>query len=318
MFRAVLTALLFFAAPLRADVPKVVTDIAPVHSLVAMVMGDLGEPSVLLRPGASPHSYAMRPSDAAALENADLVVWIGHGLTPWLEGPIERLSEDAAIIGLLEIAPVQHAIENEEDHDEHAGEDDHDEHEGHDDHTDHKDHDAHEGHDEHGDTDPHAWLDPVNAAHWVIVIGDALASRDDQNADTYRQNAKMAAIEILAVQAETAAAFGASGKKKYAVFHDAFGYFEARFGLDHSFAISDSHAVNPGPARIAELRESMQNTAVNCILTDGIEATGLLETVIEGHQTRIVIADPLGGGFTLGPLLYLDLTRNLADALSDC
>lgn len=309
MFRSILTVFLFAAVPLRAEVPRVVTDFAPVHSLVSMVMDGVGSSDVLLRPGASPHSYAMRPSDASALENADLVVWIGRGLTPWLEGPIEQLAGDARILGLLEIAPVQRANEVADDHGEH---DDHK------DHDDHDDHDEHAGHDDHGDTDPHAWLDPVNAVHWVFEIAEALAALDESNADAYRENAQTAAAKISALQSETAAAFAAAGEKRFAVHHDSYGYFEDRFGLDHAFAITNSHSVTPGAARIAELRESVRQTALNCVLTDGIESRGLLDTVVEGHQTRILVADPTGGDSALGPLLYMDIARNLADALSDC
>ncbi|MFN7004046.1 MAG: metal ABC transporter solute-binding protein, Zn/Mn family, partial [Roseinatronobacter sp.] len=87
----------------QADVPSVATDITPVHSLVSIVMGDLGTPSLIVRPGASPHGYAMRPSEAQALNGADLVVWMGEALTPWLEGPIENLAGGAHKIELMSV-----------------------------------------------------------------------------------------------------------------------------------------------------------------------------------------------------------------------
>ncbi|MDA8585420.1 zinc ABC transporter substrate-binding protein [Rhodobacteraceae bacterium] len=310
MFRSILIASVVFAAPLRAEVPSVLTDIAPVHSLVSMVMEGVGTPQLLLRPGTSPHSYAMRPSEAAALQSADVVVWVGDGLTPWLEGPIERLAGDAEILGLLEIAPVQR--ENAEDH--HDGHDDeHDDEQ--DDHTaEHED----DHHDDHGDIDPHAWLDPENAIHWVRVIADTLATRDAENGDTYRKNASAAAAKIADMQSKIAATFAEGDAPSYAVQHDGYGYFEARFGLAHAFAITTTHAVSPGPARIAELRESVLKSPIDCVLTDGFEAIGLLNTVLEGHQTRVVNADPTGAEFTPGPLLYIDLTRNLADTIAAC
>ncbi|MEC8295340.1 MAG: zinc ABC transporter substrate-binding protein [Pseudomonadota bacterium] len=175
------SAALLTATTALADVPRVVTDIAPVHALVAQVMGDLGAPDLLVDPGSSPHSYAMRPSQARALEKADLVFWIGEPLTPWLEGPLETLAAKAETLELLEapgtiqfnfresvvFAPAE-GEEHEEHHDEHghdehaegdhAEHDDHHEEHDHDDDHAHKDHDEHEHeeHEEHGHEDEHA------------------------------------------------------------------------------------------------------------------------------------------------------------------
>ncbi|WP_214644966.1 zinc ABC transporter substrate-binding protein [Tritonibacter litoralis] len=160
-----------------ADVPNVVTDIAPVHGLVSRVMAGVGEPSLLVRPGSSPHGYSMRPSEARALDQANLVFWVGHELTPWLEGPIEELGGDAHVIELLEAKGTVHhdfrtgatfEAHDHGDHDEH-GHEDHEEHahddHGHDDHDDHA-HDDH-GHDDHDDHahDDHGHDDHDDHAH---------------------------------------------------------------------------------------------------------------------------------------------------------
>ena len=97
-----LTPFVVAAGATNADVPRVATDIAPVHGLVSSVMGDLGTPSLIVQPGASPHGYAMRPSEARALDQADVVFWVGEALTPWLSGPIENLAADAHVIELIE------------------------------------------------------------------------------------------------------------------------------------------------------------------------------------------------------------------------
>ena len=95
--------LTYFALPLLttfplatlAEVPRVTVDIPPVYSLVATVMGDVGTPELFIQPGASPHGYSLRPSEASALDSADLVIWVSDSLTPWLEGPVENLAGDA-------------------------------------------------------------------------------------------------------------------------------------------------------------------------------------------------------------------------------
>lgn len=294
MLRFFVVLTLISATIARAEPPKVVTDIRPVHSIVSMVMDGVGDVEILLRPGASPHSYSMRPSEAAALDQADLVVWVGSGLTPWLEDALETLADQAKVLTLLDVAPHQIEIEGEGDGHDHS-----------------------HGHD-HGDIDPHVWLDPQNAVHWLGEIAEALADLDPENGATYRANAEQFAGKILGLEQKIQTQFNDSTKPSFAVQHDAFRYFEARFGLAHSFAITDSHAVEPGPARIAELQKLVRSEGLSCILTDGIEPTGLLETVIEGHHTRVVIADPIGAGFTPGPLLYMDVVSGFSLALADC
>jgi zinc transport system substrate-binding protein len=153
-----------------ADVPNVAVDIAPVHSLVARVMDGVGEPSLIVQPGASPHEYNLRPSEAAALQEADLVFWIGEDLTPWMENAVETLAGGAAVTTLLEADGTTlldfredalfeaHDHGDDEDHEDHGHEDHGDGHKdehAHDDHDDHKDEHAHDDHDDHKDEHAH-------------------------------------------------------------------------------------------------------------------------------------------------------------------
>ena len=147
-----------------ADVPQVATDIPPVHGLAARVMQGVGEPHLVVPPGASPHGHAMRPSEARALANADAVFWIGEALTPWLEGHIENLSGKAHVVELLGASSTiglefrETTVFGDGGHDDHG--DDHAEHDDHDDHDDHEGHGAehaeHDGHDHNGDGEEHA------------------------------------------------------------------------------------------------------------------------------------------------------------------
>ncbi|MGV6804202.1 MAG: metal ABC transporter solute-binding protein, Zn/Mn family, partial [Ruegeria sp.] len=144
-----------------ADVPKVAADIAPIHSLVARVMAGVDEPELIIPPGASPHHHAMRPSEARALQSADVVFWVGPELTPWMTGPLEALSSDAAQIELLETeGTLQRAFrdladEHQVEHDDHAKHDEHDDHAKHDEHDDHAKHDEHDDHaHDHDGVDP--------------------------------------------------------------------------------------------------------------------------------------------------------------------
>ena len=106
----VFPVLMATATSVQAETPRVAVDIAPLHGLVSQVMEGVGTPDLVIPQGASPHGYSMRPSQAAALEVSDLVIWVGEGLTPWLAEPIEVLAGDAVHLELLEVEGI-HLIE---------------------------------------------------------------------------------------------------------------------------------------------------------------------------------------------------------------
>ena len=209
---------LCFANPISAKTPQVATDIPPVHSLVAMVMDGVATPGLIMAPGASPHGYSMRPSEAALLEGADVVIWIGEELTPWLEDARGSLADNAENIVLLDVADTHlHAFREDavfEHHDDHE-EDGHDE-DGH--KEDEHGHDDH-GHD-HGDIDPHAWLDPENAQIWLGEIAAALSRLDPENSDRYLSNAEAGKARINEVASEAITKLKPVSGEGFVVFHD--------------------------------------------------------------------------------------------------
>ncbi|MFP7672127.1 zinc ABC transporter substrate-binding protein [Marivita sp. S0852] len=285
----------------QADIPKIVTDIAPVHGLVSMVTGDLAQPDLLIEPAASPHTNAMRPSAAAALQDADVVFWIGDALSPWLQGPLNTLAEDATQIALLGLPETQTMPFRDTDafgaHDhEHA-----------------HDHD-------HGDTatDPHAWLDPANAQVWLSQISDTLSQLDPDNAETYAANAT-AANAAIAQEIEAAQTLLAPVQDQpFVVFHDAYHYFEARFGLEASGALSLSDAVPPSPSRVADIQTDIREQGVVCVFSEPQFSAGLVRTVIDGTQARTQELDPLGVNIALGADFYPNLIRDMANRFSEC
>lgn len=371
-----------------ADAPRVAVDIAPVHSIVAAVMEGVGTPDLIVSPGASPHGYSMRPSEARALDAADLVVWVGHGLTPWLEGPVDTLGSEAEHIELMDLPATLrmdiregatfaahdhgHGEEAHDDHDhdkhdhEEAGHDDHDHEEhAHDDHDheehahddhghdedkhddhgheeashdehahdehDHEEH-AHEedkhddhghdeaSHDDHGHAhadgiDPHAWLDPQNAVIWAAAIAEELGHLDPDNAQVYADNAAAFKSEINSLTEEVQQELQPVAGKPFIVFHDAYQYFETRFGIAAVGAISASDAEDPSPRRIAELREEVESLDAVCALTEPQFNPGIVNALGDVNLGEV---DPLGVSIETGPDLYATLIRNMATSLSAC
>lgn len=338
-----------------SETPKVAVDIAPVHSMVARVMEGVGTPDLIVQPGASPHEYSLRPSEAAALQNADLVFWIGADLTPWLSETIETLAPDAAVTTLLEVDGTielefresalfeahdhddhdDHDDEHHDDHDDDHG-DDHDEahsdneHEKHDEHAEevHDDHNAHdkEGHDDHDDHaghdhgahDPHAWLSPKNAMTWLNVIAGQLSAADPDNAGVYFANAAAGRAELETLIGEVTATLDPVRGGQFIVFHDAYQYFEADFDFPASGAISIGDASDPSPARIVEIQGRISEEGIDCVLAEPQFNPGLVKTVLDGTEAQTGILDPLGSDLEPGSALYPQLIRNLSTALAAC
>ena len=313
-----------------AQVPQVMTDFAPVHSLTAQVMGDLGAPDVLLPAGADPHDYAMRPSDAANLGAADLVFWTGPSLTPWLSDLLDTLAPNAAQVALLDVTgwdrlPVRDiqqfvlpAAEDDHGHDDHDAHDDHK-----DDHDDHgheeHGHDEH-GHDDHdhGDFDPHAWLDPAVAQVWLAAIADQLGTADPDNAATYAANADAAIARLTALDAELATQLAPFAGLAYILPHDGYQYFEARYGLTAAGAIAGIDARTPGPAQVASLRDQMAHSNIVCVFSDAEIGDRWATVVTEGTGANTAQIDGVGAGLDGGPALYEALLRRLADDFAAC
>lgn len=315
------TSLLIAPAAL-AEVPPVVTDIPPVQSLVAQVMGDLGTPELLLDRGADAHSFQLRPSQARSLATAGLVIWVGPEMTPWLDRTLEsvgagqqlRLSTVAGLHVQDYGDAAAHDHEHEHEAEEHA---DHDHEEPGEAGNDHEA-DGHEGH-SHSGLDPHLWLDPANAALWLPAIADELGKLDPENAATYAANAEAAAAGVARLDAETAARLEAVKGRPFMVFHDAYGYFAAHYGLDVAGTVALGDASAPGAARLRALREDLAAEGAVCIFPEVQHDPKLVAQLAEGTPVKIgAPLDPEGSQLEPGAGLYAELLTGLATTLTDC
>lgn len=299
--------LLATATPALAEVPTVVADIPPVHALVAQVMGDLGAPELLLAKGADEHDFQLKPSQAGAVADADLVVWIGPELTPWLDGAMDSRPEGAASLALLDAEGTMRRAYGEAKADDHGHEEEH---------ADEAKHDH--GHD-HGSEDPHAWLDPGNAQVWLRLIAADLGKLDPENAATYAANATAAGERIAALDAELQALLAPVKDMPVVTFHDAYGYFSDHYGLTFAGSIALGDASSPGAARLSELRGQLQAGGVVCLFPEVQHDPALVEQLAEGTSVRIGGAlDPVGSALDAGPGAYAALLGGIARTIADC
>ena len=327
------TILTLMSTSVMADVPNVAADIAPVHSLVSRVMDGIGAPKLVVQSGASPHGYRLRPSEAKALQDADLVFWMGEELTPWLDGALKTLASKASITTLMDQEGVilhdfresvlfeahDHSDHNDEkDHDDHDDDKDHDDHDDDKDHDDHDDDKDHDDHDDHGGHDPHSWLSPENAKLWLNIIASKLSVSDPENAATYFMNAAAGQTEIEEMITEVSATLKPVQGGKFVVFHDAYQYFENDFDFYASGAISLSDASDPSPARVAKIQKRIRDEGIQCVLAEPQFKRGLVATVMEGSEANASVIDPLGADLKTGPKLYTQLIINMAKTLRNC
>ncbi len=277
-----------------AEVPQVVTDIAPVHSLVAMVMGDLGTPVLLLDKGADPHDFQLRPSQAKAVAGAGLVVWIGPAMSPWLDRALDGTGTAGAQLALL-TAPGTETLTYAEDTEAHEDEEAH----------------------QHDGLNPHAWLDPNNAETWAGLIAAELARLDPPNAATYTANADTARARIDTLDRDIAAQLAPVRNRPFVVFHDAFGYFNAHYGLSLAGAISPGDATSPGAQHLRDLTARAAGTV--CIFPEVNHDADLSAQMEQASGAKLGNAmDPEGVSLTPGPDLYAALMTGLADTLTGC
>ena len=277
-----------------AAAPSVLATIKPVHSLAAAVMQGVGDPVLLIGGALSEHSYALKPSDARKIESANVILEIGPDLETYLTAPLATLGAHAQVV-VLERTPGVRLLPARrggmwEDGDEH----------------------------DHGPADPHIWLDPQNAIAMTRAIAATLAKIDPAHAAAYRANAVREIAALAALDKELGAKLAPVRDKPYLVFHDAYHYFEARYGLRPAGAVTVAPDRPISPRRVESLRDAVAAGRVVCIFREPQFSPKLIETLDEGTPVRVGVLDPLGADRTPGPGLYPALLRTLAQSLTEC
>ena len=304
--------------------PDVVVSIKPVHSLVAAIMQGVGEPQLIVDGAASPHTYNLRPSNARKLEKADVVFWVGPGLEAFLEKPLEALASKATVVELedakgleklpfREGGPFEAHDHGDEGHDAHNG---HAEEEGAHDHG----HDHAEGHGDHdhGAYDAHLWLAPANAKAMAQTIETALIAADAGNAATYQANTKKLIDDLNALDAELRETVKPVKDKPFIVFHDAYQYFEHRYGVKTAGSITVSPETLPGADRVKQMQEKVRQLGATCVFAEPQFEPKLISVITEGTAAKSATLDPEAATLEPGPDLYFKLMRGIAGSLKDC
>ena len=328
-------SLFTFFVPANADI-KVVASIKPIHSLASYLMNGVAKPDLIVDGYASPHGFAMKPSHAKMLQNADLIFWVGEDVENFLEKPLGSIAKKAEKIELMQIKGLQvlkfrernifddhddHGHDDhdkKEDHDDHCKKEDHDDHgkkEDHDDHGKKEDHDDHERH-AHGEFDPHIWLDPINAKVILNEMVEHLIENDPKNEAKYKSNLDEALKDIdkLTIDVMTELSNSVSS----IVFHDAYQYFEKRFNVNILGAFTVNTDVMPGAEQLAEIREIIEHDKVACVFSEPQFNPDIIKAVAKDMNIKTGVIDPLGATLNPGKDLYFSLIKNMSASFKGC
>lgn len=282
-----LALLLLFPLALFAA-PKVVVSIKPIHDLTLAVMEGTGAPVLLVPPGASPHNYALAPSQAKVLYEADLIVWVGPGLEQFLTQPLEQRKKDSTLLTLTKIPGMTlyptHAQETQE----------------------------------HGPIDPHLWLDPTNLMVYTRDLAATLAKLDPEHAQLYQANSAKVLAALKSLDARLKTDLAPIKDKPIMVFHDAYQYLSKRYGLNVVGTVLLNPEVMPSVARVLEIQQTLKSKQVQCIFTEPQFKPAIVERLVTGTSVHTGILDPLGAPTPVGVPGIEALFNHLSNSLTGC
>lgn len=287
-------------APAQAEV-RVLTSIQPLQLIAAAVQDGVGKPEVLLPPGASPHHYALRPSDVRRVAEVDLLYWIGPDMEGFLPRVVNGRNKPTIAVQGLPGMSLRHFGEDSHSHEEHA--DDPDEH----------DHDHRPG-----SLDAHLWLSTVNARVIAARMAADLSAADPANAARYQSNLKGFEQRLDGLDQSLKQRLAGVAGKPFFVFHEAFDYFESAYGLQHAGVFSVAQEVQPGAQHVAAMRKRLQEAGKTCVFSEPPLRPRLAETLTAGLPVKLAELDALGGTLAVDANGYETLLTNLGNGLAGC
>ncbi|WP_285422737.1 zinc ABC transporter substrate-binding protein ZnuA [Pseudomonas sp. efr-133-TYG-103a] len=285
-------------ATAQADV-RVLTSIKPLQLIAAAVQDGIAVPEVLLPPGASPHNYALRPSDVRRVQEVDLLYWIGPDMETFLPRVLANRTKASVAVQSLPGMHLRHFTASDEHHDD-GDEDEHD--------HDHRP----------GSVDAHLWLSSANARVIAAKMASDLSQGDPANAARYDSNLKAFDARMDAVDAKIKQRVAGIADKKFFVFHEAFDYFEEAYGIKHAGVFAVSSEVQPGAQHVAAMRARLSEFGKTCVFSEPPLRPRLADTLSAGLPVKLAELDALGGYTPATAQGYEQLLSKLADDLAGC
>jgi len=288
------------SAQTKSDNIRIVTDIAPIHSIATMVFGQQAQIDLLVPPSQSPHSFSLKPSQIRVMNQATLIIILSDDFTPGLSRNLRSIDSDALVLKLNDPRTNERNGEHGRAFDDRG--------------SNNKLFQAH--HRESHANDEHTWLDPRNAVQWIDLIASSAMRLDEKNAANYLLNAARAKAELTNLHDSLTQQLRPVQSASYIVYHDAYQHFAHSFDLQKPIAIALSDARAPGAKKLRAMRLKAENT--KCVFSEELHDDIIVDTVTEDLSVERAILDPIGSTIPLGPNHYPQLMRNMADTFVAC
>lgn len=285
----ILTSLLLI--PSVASASTILTSFKPIQMIVTELTQGVSEPDVVMNSNASPHDYALKPSDVKKIQNADMLIWFGPDLEAFLT-KVAKSNDN--LVTISEIPNINLREFGEDPHDHH-----------------------HDGHD-HGSHDPHFWLgiDQVEVAS--SYISNKLVEVDPQNADVYKKNLEVFLSQLADKKRSIEAQLAPVKDKGYYVFHDAYSYYEDEFGLNKLGHFTVSPERKPGAKTLISIKKTLAKQDVQCVFSEPQFTPAVIESVVRGSSTKKGQLDPVGSDIEVGKGSYFEFLQQLTDSYTSC
>lgn len=297
-------ASLLLSVAAQADV-RVLTSIKPLQLIAAAIQDGVAEPGVLLPPGASPHHYALRPSDVRRVRDVELFYWVGADLESFLPRVLSARDKPSVAVQDLPGMTLRHFGDGHLDHEAHdapGGEMA----------------DAHDHDHRPGTLDAHLWLLPANARVIAARMAADLVIADPANAARYQANFTAFEQRLAQLDQRLKARLSALAGKPYFVFHEAYDYFEAAYGLKHAGVFSVANEVQPGARHVAAMRDRLQAAGPTCVFSEPPLRPRLAQTLTAGLPVTLAELDAMGFDVMADEQGYEALLDNMANQLTSC
>jgi len=284
----------------KVSASEIAVSIKPLHSLVTGVAGNTAKPYLLVAGNSSPHGFKFKPSQLVVLSTAKIIFYIDEDFETFMENALNSIPKSVKKVAVAKRGRVQFLPLRK------GGAWEKEKHDGH-----------NHGHD-HGSNDMHVWLDPKNAVRMAKGIVRALSKVFPENKEIYRSNARKLVGSISKADQELENYFGKGKTRPFIVFHDAYQYFEKRYGLEGVGSITFDPHDFPSSKRLREVRKKLRTTKAACVFKEPQFSDRLVKTVVQGTSAKIVSLDPLGNSIKAGPEMYLSLIRQTRDSFTQC
>jgi len=291
MFSRITLLLSLIVLPFSSWANTILTSIKPIQMITHELTLGVTEPEVLLSANASPHDYALRPSDVKTIRHSSLVIWFGKDLEPFLE---KVLSQQDNVLTLSEIPDLKLRSYGEVGHDH-----------------------EHDGHN-HGTHDPHFWLGVEQVEQVAEAITQALVASDVAHKDIYNKNLSDFINSLHQTDKEIAAKLDKVKHKPYYVFHDAYDYFEQHYGLNNIGHFTVSPDRKPGAKTLINIRKALAANEAKCVFSEPQFQPAVIESVVRGSDAQTGVLDPLGVDIPVAKGSYFEFLHSMSDSYYDC